>query len=149
MTKVKVERRDEIDDASADALDAVLEEARAHLVPENAWLEPARDRVGEAEVDEERWVYVAFVEGRAVGLLDAQLGSPEPGVVTLGHVVVDRAHRRQGVGRALVEALARDAAESGCAILRACVLDRTSAGFWPELDFERVGDEYRRLLSPA
>jgi GNAT superfamily N-acetyltransferase len=144
--KIDIERPSALDDASARALDAILADARNHLVPSDAWLEPAADRVGEAEVDEERWIYVARVNGEPAGLLDAQLGSPEPGVVTIVHVAVARPHRGHGVGRALVEALVRDASEGGCALVRACVLDRQSEGFWPELDFERVGEEYRRGL---
>jgi len=146
MTKATIERPQSLDEASARALDAVLEGARRHLVPDDAWLEPAAERLAEAEVDEERWVYVARVAGEPVGLLDAQLNSPEPGVVTISHLAVGAAQRRHGVGRALVSALADDASRAGCDWIRACVLDAQSAGFWPELDFERVADEYRRRL---
>jgi len=146
MTKPQVQRVTRIDGDEARALDAVLEAARPHLVPPEAWLEPAADRVGEAEVDEERWVYVGYVDGRAVGILDAQRNSPEPGVITIVHLAVDRAHRRHGVGRALVEALADEAKATGHATLRACLIDAQSAGFWPELDFERTHEEYRRAL---
>lgn len=144
--KIDIERPTTLDDASARALDAVLADARDHLVPKDAWLEPAADRAGEAEVDEERWVYVARVDGEPAGLLDAQLGAPEPGVVTIVHIAVARPHRRHGVGRALVEAVMSDASERACSVVRACVIDRHSEGFWPELDFERVGEEYRRAV---
>lgn len=145
-SEVRIERPAALDAAEARALDAVLAEARPHLVPADGWLEPAADRVDEADVDDERWVYVAYRADEAVGLLDARLSAPEPGVVTIVHVAVARAHRGRGLGRALVEALARDVADGRGDRLRACVLGDSSQGFWGGLDFERVGEAYLRQI---
>ncbi len=147
MKVADVRRLERLSDDDARTLDAVLQDARNHLVPAEAWLEPVAARLGEAQVDEERWIYGAFVDDEPVGLLDAQLSSPTPGVVTIQHLAVAAPSRGHGVGRALVETLAMDAKAGGHDWLRACILDRTSAGFWPELDFELHGtEEYRRRL---
>lgn len=63
---------------------------------------------------------MAEADGQAVGWLHAAIGEvveAEPFAVIAG-LVVDRDHRRQGIGRLLIEAAEAWARERGCSLIR-------------------------------
>lgn len=98
---------------------------------------------------------VAQLDGRAIGWLHAKLSEyveTDPFVV-IGGLVVDKGHRRRGVGRMLLEHAEAWAREQGCAIVRLW----SSAGrvnahrFYERLGYVNIKTQYSfaKALDPA
>lgn len=89
----------EIEPALLADLEALLARARSSLVLEGEHL----DSVDERLADPSAHHLFAFVSGgRAVGLIDLALHHPDPDAATVAAIVIAPAHRRRGVGRALI-----------------------------------------------
>ena len=80
----------------------------------------APDRLSRLLLGDDQQFFVADVDGRAVGwahvVFDEYIDA-EPFVV-VGGLVVDRNHRRLGIGRALMDRAEAWATERGCSIVR-------------------------------
>jgi len=88
------------------------------------------------------WVHVVFVE-----YVDAEA------FVLIGGLVVDRIHRRLGVGRALMERAENWASERGCSVVRlTSSVTRTAAHrFYESLGYMNIKTQYSFIkpLDPA
>ncbi len=99
--------------------------------------------LAEAEADPERRVFL--VEGREggqpLGVLDLYLHHPEPGVAHVGLLLLREAVQGRGLGREVVEGLARALAAAGFTALRLSVGDENPGAreFWERLGAEPVG----------
>ncbi|GAA5786857.1 GNAT family N-acetyltransferase [Chitiniphilus shinanonensis] len=83
---------------------------------------------------------VLEIDGQPAGFADFIALAPEL-PATLGHVIVDPARRRQGVGRALVEAMCRLAWRQGAVDIHATCFDRNAPALalYQRLGFAPVG----------
>jgi ribosomal protein S18 acetylase RimI-like enzyme len=83
-------------------------------------------------------VMAAFVDGAPVAagslLLDDQ--APMAEIVAVGTVP---SHRRQGIGRALTQALVADARARGISTVWLSAADRAVAALYERLGFEQIG----------
>lgn len=131
--------------ADAAALQACLDAARDYFVLTEgapAGRDAARDLLADAEADETRRVFlVRGPGGPPLGFLDLHLHQPEPGVAHVGVLTLRPEARGRGVGRALIEALARALAAAGFAALRCSVGDENpdARAFWERVGFFEVG----------
>jgi GNAT superfamily N-acetyltransferase len=97
-------------------------------------------------------VVVADVEGRPVGLAHLQvtpaLERDRP-AAKIGALVVDEARRGEGVGRALVEAMEREARTRGCEILFLTTAARRkdAHGFYVRVGLEETGKRFAKELT--
>lgn len=98
---------------------------------------------------------IAEIDGRPVGWLHAtmwELVETGPFVV-VGGLVVDRAVRRQGIGRLLMDRAEAWAVEQGCSIVRLWSSDaRTDAHrFYERLGYSHIKTQYSfvKALDPA
>jgi N-acetylglutamate synthase-like GNAT family acetyltransferase len=97
-------------------------------------------------------VVVADLDGSIVGLASLRL-SPSIEYDTpagqLASLVVDEAHRRAGVGRALVEAMEAEARRLGCgALFLTTAAHRAGAhAFYERLGFEHTGRRYAKVVA--
>jgi GNAT superfamily N-acetyltransferase len=97
-------------------------------------------------------VVVADLDGGAVGLAHLQVAPAierDRTAAKIGALVVDQAHRGQGVGRALVQALEDEARARGCELLFVTTAERRddAHAFYERVGFERTGRRYGRTLS--
>ena len=97
-------------------------------------------------------VVVADLDGLAVGLAHLQVAPAierDRPAAKIGALVVDEAHRGQGVGRALVQALEDDARARGCEQLFVTTAEHRDAAhaFYERVGLERTGRRYGRTLS--
>lgn len=99
--------------------------------------------LADAEADPERQVLLLEPPGGGppLGLLDLYLHHPEPRVAHVGLLLLREAVQGRGLGREVVEALARALAASEFTALRASVGDENpgARAFWERLGFEPVG----------
>ena len=99
--------------------------------------------LADAEGDPERQVLLleARTGGPPLGILDLYLHQPEPGVAHVGLLLLREAVQGRGLGREVVEALARALATAGFTALRASVTAETPAAreFWERLGFAEAG----------
>jgi len=110
----------------------------------------ARARLRAAAADSTR-VLVAAAGARVVGLIAARRAPYFPDgsvLMRITALVVDPAHRQRGVGRALVEAVTRLAAELDCAGIELTTAERRSEAhrFYASLGFARVSLRFLRRL---
>jgi len=97
-------------------------------------------------------VVVAELDGQVVGLAHLQvtptieLDRPAAKIGALG---VDESHRRQGIGRALVEAMESEARARGCGVIFLTTSERRDEAhaFYEHLGLEHTGRRYGRTLS--
>jgi GNAT superfamily N-acetyltransferase len=90
-------------------------------------------------------MYRAYRNGVLLGYAEVLRGFARPGQWIIGIVLVDEASRGQGIGRALVDAVARDAQHAGADSLAAGVIASRgrSLRFW-----NREGFTVERLRRP-
>jgi GNAT superfamily N-acetyltransferase len=100
-------------------------------------------------------VFVAELEGRPIGWLHALIAEYlESGAcVVIGGLVVDRGHRKRGIGRRLMERAEAWARERGCAVVRLwSTTARTAAHrFYEGLGYANVKTQYAfaKSLDPS
>jgi GNAT superfamily N-acetyltransferase len=97
-------------------------------------------------------VVIADLDGGAVGLAHLQVAPAierDRPVAKIGALVVDEAHRGQGVGRALVQALEDEARARGCELLFVTTAEHRddAHAFYERVGLERTGRRYGRTLS--
>src|SRR5262245_3051301 len=97
-------------------------------------------------------VIVAEVDGDVVGVVHLQVTPAlerERPAGKLGALVVDEAHRRQGIGRVLFDAVEQEARLRGCELIYLTTAERRDAAhaFYERLGLEYVGRRYARTLS--
>lgn len=91
------------------AVDALLQTAQDDLIPAGAHLEPAAERASAVDVDHERFVLMALMKDRVVGVVDAQLAWPTPHHLLIRQIAVAPRWRHRGIARALIDASTRRA----------------------------------------
>jgi GNAT superfamily N-acetyltransferase len=97
-------------------------------------------------------VFVAELDDRVVGLAHLQVTPAierDRPAGKLGALIVDEAHRGHGVGRALVEAVEREARLRGCELVFLTTSDRRddAHAFYERVGFEQTGRRYGRTLN--
>jgi GNAT superfamily N-acetyltransferase len=97
-------------------------------------------------------IAVADLDGSVVGLAHLQVAPAlerDRPAAKIGALVVDHAHRGQGIGRALVEAMDDEARRRGCGLLFLTTSERRDAAhaFYERLGLEQTGRRYGRTLS--
>ncbi len=97
-----------------------------------------------------RFIHVAEVGGVVVGTVDvtvmanmAHRGQP---YLLVENVVVDRGHRRQGVGAALLEAAAAVGRSAGCYKLQLSADDADAFAFYEAAGWQHTARTYKRYL---
>ena len=111
----------------------------------------AADRLSRILSRENQQFLVAEVHGRVVGWLHALVAEYiEAGVfVVIGGLVVDRDHRRQGIGRMLMQEAEGWAIRQGCSIVRLwSTASRTAAHrFYEGLVYRNIKTQYSFVKS--
>jgi len=97
-------------------------------------------------------VFVAEMDDEVVGLAHLQVTPAierDRPAGKLGALVVDEARRGYGVGRALVEAVEREARLRGCELVFVTTSERRgdAHAFYERVGFEQTGRRYGRKLS--
>jgi GNAT superfamily N-acetyltransferase len=99
--------------------------------------------VAEAEADPDRKVFLLEARGggEPLGVLDLYLHHPEPGVAHVALLLLREVVQGRGLGREVVEELARALAARGFTELRASVADETPGAreFWERMGFAPAG----------
>jgi len=94
---------------------------------------------------------VADVNGRAVAWLHAAVSEyiEAEAFVVIGGLVVDRSHRRKGIGRKLMEEAEQWARTQGCSIVRlwSSTVRTPSHRFYEELGYTNIKTQYAFVKS--
>jgi GNAT superfamily N-acetyltransferase len=106
----------------------------------------AADRLSRILRRDDQQLFVAALDGRAVGwvhVLCAEYVDAEAFVV-IGGLVVDRNHRRLGIGRALMDRAEGWARERGCSVVRLTSSATRSAAhrFYEDLGYTNIKRQY-------
>lgn len=101
------------------------------------------DRLVVADLDAEVVGLASLHESRSVEY-------DEP-VAKLAAIVVDRDHRRRGVGEALVEAMEKEARARGCCLIFLTTAERRAGAhaFYRRIGFEETGRRFAKRLDAA
>ena len=115
----------------------------------------AADRLSRILLREDQQFFVADVNGRAVGWVHvavAEYVDAEAFAIIAG-LVVDRNHRREGIGRALVDRAETWARDQGCSIVRltSSATRDTAHRFYENLGYANIKTQYSFIkpLDPA
>jgi GNAT superfamily N-acetyltransferase len=117
---------------------------------------PSEEESVESRLDRLRIVgdriAVAELDGAVVGLAHLQVTPAierDRPAAKLGALVVDDAHRGQGIGRALIAAMEAEARLRGCELLYLTTSERRddAHAFYERVGLEHTGRRYGRTLS--
>jgi GNAT superfamily N-acetyltransferase len=117
---------------------------------------PSEEEAVESRLDRLRIVgdriAVAELDGAVVGLAHLQVTPAierDRPAAKIGALVVDRAHRGLGIGRALVGAMEAEARLRGCELLYLTTSERRddAHAFYERVGLEHTGRRYGRTLS--
>ncbi len=106
------------------------------------------ERFAASEADR---LVVAEVNGAVVGLaalhVSLSVEYDEP-AAKLSAIIVDEAHRRRGIGQALVEAMETEARDRGCCLIFLTTADRRreAHSFYARLGFHETGRRFAKWL---
>src|SRR5688572_25198272 len=108
--------------------------------------EDAARRLSRIFLRDDQQFFVADMDGRAVGwvhVVFAEYVDAEAFVV-IGGLVVDRSHRRRGIGRALMDRAEMWARERGCSIVRltSSSTRKTAHRFYEDLGYTNIKTQY-------
>lgn len=132
---------------------------RFHLREPRYWRETQRplmtapgvasflDKVPPGATREQKFVWALRVDGHLVGCLDAVRSWPQRHIVTIGWLIVDAAHRREGLATEAFGALVkRCRGWPGVRQLRLSVVETQAdaIGFWRAHGFRETGERARR-----
>lgn len=100
---------------------------------------------------QDQYFLVAEVDGHLVGWLHAAIAEfvESPAFVVIGGLVVDSNHRRQGIGRALMQHGEEWAKKQGCPVVRLWSSAARSAShrFYERLGYRNIKTQYSFLKS--
>jgi len=113
--------------------------------------EAAARRVRELTSSEADRLLVAEVDGEVVGFAGVHVSLAveyDQPAAKLSAIAVDEAHRRRGVGEALVKAAVQEARARGCGLIFLTTAERRADAhaFYAALGFELTGRRYARTL---
>jgi GNAT superfamily N-acetyltransferase len=142
-------------------MDPTIRDARPEDAPAIARLltqlgYPSDEEAVESRLDRLRIVgdriAVAELDGAVVGLAHLQVTPAiecDRPAAKIGALVVDQAHRGQGIGRALVAAMEAEARLRGCELLYLTTSERRddAHAFYERVGLEHTGRRYGRTLS--
>jgi GNAT superfamily N-acetyltransferase len=97
---------------------------------------------------------VALGDGEVVGMAAVHVSATlvdDDLVAKLSAIVVDRRHRRLGIGQALLSAIEQHARRLGCSLIFLTTADRRvgAHAFYRGIGFEESGRRFVKLLSPS
>lgn len=112
----------------------------AGRLPEPSDVAADREALPEGLDPSQKRFLLYCLDGVPVAVLDLLAGFPREATLHIGLLLVDGTRRRQGVGRALVSALARQAAANGFRRMRLGVVEGNHGGlaFWTAMGFRTV-----------
>ena len=106
----------------------------------------AADRLSRILLREDQQFFVADLDGRAVGWVHVVFAEyvDAEAFVTIAGLVVDRDHRRVGIGRALMDRAEVWARERGCSIVRltSSVTRKAAHRFYEDLGYANIKTQY-------
>lgn len=115
----------------------------------------AADRLSRILLRDDQQFYVAELDARAVGWIHALMTEyvDAEAHVSIGGLVVDRNHRRLGIGRALMDRVESWASRMGCSLvrLRSTVARSAAHKFYEGLGYTNIKTQYSFIkpLNPA
>jgi len=115
----------------------------------------AANRLSRILLRKDQQFYVADLDGRAVGWVHVVLAEyvDAEAFVVISGLVVDRHHRRLGIGRSLMDRAEKWARERGCSIVRlSSTITRDAAHrFYEDLGYTNIKTQYSFIkpLDPA
>jgi len=91
---------------------------------------------------DDKFVFGISHEGKLVGVLDLVLGYPAPATAFLGLLILDEAHRGQGLGAGAARAAVEFAREHAMERVRLAVIEANAPalGFWQKVGFSATGE---------
>lgn len=145
-----------VTDPASPAFDELV---RFHLREPRYWRETQRplmtapgvasflDKIPAGATREQKFVWALRVDGRLVGCLDAVRSWPQRHIVTIGWLIIDAAHRHEGLAtEAFVALVKRCRGWPGVRQLRLSVVETQAdaIGFWRAHGFRETGERARR-----
>jgi GNAT superfamily N-acetyltransferase len=115
----------------------------------------AADRLSRILLRDDQQFFVADLDGRAVGWVHVLLTEyvDAEAFAAIGGLVVDRDHRRAGIGRALVDRAEIWARDRGCSIVRltSSAARKAAHRFYENLGYANIKTQYSFIkpLDPA
>ena len=106
----------------------------------------AADRLSRILIRDDQRFFVADIDSRVVGWVHVLFGEyvDAEAFVVVGGLVVDRNHRRLGIGRALMDRAETWARERGCAVVRLSSSATRDAAhrFYEDLGYTNIKTQY-------
>jgi GNAT superfamily N-acetyltransferase len=96
-------------------------------------------------------LFVAELDGSVVGLAGIHVSASlehDQDAAKVSAIIVDEAHRRRGVGRALLEAVEDEARKRGCALVFLTTAERRGEAhrFYRRLGWDETGRRFAKTL---
>lgn len=134
---------------NAPALQAAYDHAADYFQSATGGLpdpEQAAFDLGEAAADDGRYILGIYLQADLVGVVDLKLAEPEPFDVRLGLILLDEAHRRQGLGSLalrILEAWLSQATPTEAVVLTVPAQDHVAQSFFQHRGYTFTGQTLR------